>query len=68
MLSMAIMERSFYDFLESMNISDIEINRLLRDKRARDFLFCKYIISDYSEIDLLVAHSLRRLSNKKEWL
>lgn len=63
---MPIMERSFYQFLESTNISSDQINRLLSDKRARDFLFCQYIISDYSEIDLLVMYSLVKLSNKKE--
>lgn len=63
---MAIMENSFYDFLQSQNYPSSEIDRLLLDKRARDFLFCKYIISDYSEIDKLIVNALHRLSQLKE--
>lgn len=60
------MENSFYDFLQSQNYPPSEIDRLLLDKRARDFLFCKYIISDYSEIDRLITNTLEKLSNTKE--
>lgn len=60
------MEDSFYKFLQSQQIPMIEIDRLLLDKRARDFLFCKYIISDYSKIDELIVDRLEKLSHVKE--
>lgn len=60
------MESSFYQFLESMQISSKQRNRLLGDKRARDFLFCQYIISDYSKIDELIVDGLEKLSQLKE--